>query len=553
VPVGLRKGKESLDFKRDIATFPAPENIRTPSESAAEPATILAVDDDEVSLQILRELLELHGYRVLVASEGTVGVELFEKERPQLVITDIRMPYMDGIEVLRRISEIDDAVPVILVTGHGDLENAIKALRRGAYDFLQKPINTEILLNTVSQGLEHYRLRRFERNYTRVLEAQVEERTWELARTNDFLKGILNSSTGVSIVLTDFDQTVLFWNTGAEKIFGYTSEEMIGSKISQLYVDEDKDTPNAAIKLFSAKQTGNGTVHSKIRQKAKDGRTLTISLAQSPMLDASGTVQGLLGLGQDVTEEVRLHEELVDSYQRIQRIQDSSIFALAKLAESRDGETGLHLKRIRKYCKVLCQQLRTHETYKDMLTDQFINDLVQSSILHDIGKVAIPDAILFNPNKFGVEEYETMKRHTIHGGQALEDAAIETGEQSFLSVARDIAYCHHEHWDGRGYPYGLKGDNIPLAARIVAIADVYDALTTARRYKRAFSREESRGIVMEQSGKQFDPDVVRVFAEVEEQFWRIRSNYSAEAEIDISGFFKSYSDNAVEPSSVRKR
>ena len=228
-------------------------------------------------------------------------------------------------------------------------------------------------------------------------------------------------------------------------------------------------------------------------------------------------------------------------------------FALAKLAESRDGETGLHLKRIQKYCKALCDQLRTHDTYEDMLTDRYINDLVQSSILHDIGKVAIPDAILFNPNKFGVEEYETMKRHTIHGGQALEDAAIETGEQSFLSVARDIAYCHHEHWDGNGYPYGLKGDHIPLAARIVAIADVYDALTTERRYKRAFSHQESRDILVEQSGKQFDPDVVRTFLEVEEEFWRIRSAYSTEAEVDISGYFKSYSDDTEEPGSVRKR
>lgn len=542
-----------MDFERDTKRTPAPETALPPPDSAAEPGTVLAIDDDDASLHLLRELLELHGYRVLSAREGAVGVEIFEKEHPQLVITDIRMPHMDGIEVLRRVREIDDAVPVILVTGHGDLENAIKALRRGAYDFLQKPINTEILLNTVSQGLEHHRLRRFERDYTRVLESQVEERTRELARTNDFLTGILNSSTGVSIVLTDFDQNVLFWNTGAEKIFGYTSEEMVGSNIAHLSVDGDDDARSVLAGLHNTLETGNGTVHAKIRQVAKDGRLLCISLALSPMLDSSGKVRGLLGLGQDVTEEVRLHEELVDSYCRIQRIQDSSIFALAKLAESRDGETGLHLKRIRKYCKVLCEQLRAHDTYRDMLTDQYVNDLVQSSILHDIGKVAIPDSILFSPNKFGVEEYETMKRHTIHGGQAMEDASIETGEQSFLSVARDIAYCHHEHWDGNGYPYGLKGDHIPLAARIVAIADVYDALTTERRYKRAFSHEESRDILVEQSGKQFDPDIIRAFLEVEQEFWTIRSTYSSEAELDVSGYFKPYSDDGEEHFPVRKR
>lgn len=495
----------------------------TRSDRGSDPAVVLTVDDDEVTLGLLRELLEIKGHNVVSASDGRTAIASFEKERPNVVITDIRMPETDGLEVLRRVREIDETVPVILLTGFGDLDNAVRALRHGAYDFLQKPINPEILTNTVRQGIEHCRLKRFERDYTNILEAQVEERTKELAEINDFLKGILDSSTAVSIVLTDFDDTVVFWNRGAERIFGYTSQEMVGSNIGRLYPD-DGSTSQTMRQLRDTIQTKHGTVHTQIREISKDGNVLTISMVLSPMLDASGNVRGLLGLGQDVTEEVRLHEELVASYERIQRIKNSSIFALAKLAESRDGETGSHLRRIQSYCRVLCEQLRARTRHRDILTDRFIQDLVDSAILHDIGKVGIPDSVLFKPGKLGQDEYETMKEHAILGGRALEEAARETGEESFLLMGRDVAYYHHEHWDGSGYPTGLKGEEIPLAARIISIADVYDALTSERRYKKTYSHEEACAILSEESGRKFDPELIREFLEVQDQIRDIREH-----------------------------
>lgn len=491
------------------------------ADRESDPAVVLTVDDDEVTLGLLRELLEIKGHNVVSASEGAAGIAAFERERPNVVITDIRMPNTDGLEVLRCVRELDDTVPVILLTGYGDLNNAIRALRHGAYDFLQKPINPEILVNTVRQGIEHCRLKRFERDYTHILENEVEERTKELARTNDFLKGILDSSTGVSIVLIDFDDNVLFWNRGAERIFGYTSEEMIGSKIGRLHPD-DGSTGQTMTQLRDKIQTEQGTVHTKIQQISRDGNALTISLALSPMLDVSGNVRGLLGLGQDVTEEVRLHEELVASYERIRRITHSSIFALAKLAESRDGETGSHLRRIQAYCRVLCERLRHEEKHREVLSERFIADLVDSAILHDIGKVGIPDSVLFKPGKLGQDEYETMKEHAILGGRALEEAARETGEESFLSVGRDVAYYHHERWDGSGYPAGLKGEQIPLAARIISIADVYDALTSERRYKKTYSHEEACAMLSQESGQKFDPELTRAFLEVEDAIREIR-------------------------------
>jgi response regulator RpfG family c-di-GMP phosphodiesterase len=301
---------------------------------------------------------------------------------------------------------------------------------------------------------------------------------------------------------------------------------MLGNLVTILYPEGGRNQ-QAVEDIRARVAESTGTVHAKLDHVAKDGRLRTISMALSPMYDPSGQFGGVLSLGQDVTEETRLYQQLEDSYERIRRLQGSSIFALAKLAESRDGETGFHLRRIQDYCRVLCENLRNQPKYQAAMTQEFVDDLVQSSVLHDIGKVAIPDSVLFNPRKFAVGEYEIMKQHAVHGGRALEEAAEETGEKTYLSMGRDIAYYHHEHWDGNGYPYGLQGEEIPLAARIVAIADVYDALTTERRYKRAFSHEEAVSVILDSSGKQFDPALVDVFIAIEGRFRDIRRRYSA--------------------------
>jgi len=220
----------------------------------------------------------------------------------------------------------------------------------------------------VGPGLEQKRLK----NLDEATEIAAEA-TKEWAQTKDFLEGILHSSSGVSIILTDFDQNILFWNKGAENIFGYTSEEMVGSKITRLYQGDGLTAETVEMLREQILQKG-GTLRAQVRQVAKDGRELTISLAISPMIDAAGNVRGILGLGQDVTEEARLQEELLKSYKRIQKIQRSSIFALARLAEFRDKETGQHLKRMQAYCRLLCCRLRLRDKYSELMTEQFIDD-----------------------------------------------------------------------------------------------------------------------------------------------------------------------------------
>lgn len=208
---------------------------------------------------------------------------------------------------------------------------------------------------------------------------------------------------------------------------------------------------------------------------------------------------------------------------------EMTIFAMAKLAESRDPETGSHLERVRSYCQVLAQHLRAIDKYRDVIDDEFVRLIYQTSPLHDIGKVAIPDCVLLKAGRLDEEEFEIMKTHAAQGAITLEAAMKKYPNAGFLRMARDIALTHHEKYDGSGYPNGLAGENIPLCGRVVALADVYDALTSRRVYKDAFTHHMARSIIVEGKGKHFDPDIVVSFLANEQTFVDIRQRYRDES------------------------
>jgi len=207
-----------------------------------------------------------------------------------------------------------------------------------------------------------------------------------------------------------------------------------------------------------------------------------------------------------------------------------AIFGMAKLAESRDPETGRHLERIRDYCRILGQCLAGGNGLKETLTGEYIETLYLTSPLHDIGKVGIPDSILLKPGRLDDREFQVMKTHTEIGAQTLGSAVQQYPGVQYLCMARDIALSHHERFDGRGYPHGLGGEDIPLCSRIVTLADVYDALTSKRVYKTAVTHDIARGIIEEEKGKHFDPRVVDAFLEREDAFLQTRSRLADEAE-----------------------
>ncbi len=367
---------------------PAPPQPRPPDH-------ILVVDDDDGIRQLLVSQIKAVGHPCRSAVNGEEALDLVVVEpRPALVVSDVQMPGLSGIELLQRLKRLDPNLQVVMVSGHHDMAVVRQALRDGAYDYLIKPFELEELANTVSRALEHYHLLKQNEAYRLNLEKMVEAQTREILETRDL-----------------------------------------------------------------------------------------------------------------------------------------SLITLAKLAESRDNDTGLHLDRMAEYSRRLAYEVARRGSYGDLLDDQFIHQLYRSSPLHDIGKVGIPDAILLKPAALTDVEFNVMQRHTTIGGDTLRSVIDIHKGHTFLMMAMEICYSHHERWDGNGYPSGLVGSQIPIAARIVTLADAYDAITSKRPYKQAYDHEEAIRRITRDRGLHFDPVLVDAFLECHVDFESIkdRINTSLEA------------------------
>lgn len=221
-----------------------------------------------------------------------------------------------------------------------------------------------------------------------------------------------------------------------------------------------------------------------------------------------------------------LEQEVRRRTAEVTMVQDVSIMAMASLAETRDSDTGNHIRRTQYYVRAIAQKLRAHPDYQQQITDQYLDALFKSAPLHDIGKVGIPDRILLKPGKLTDEEFTEMRRHTNYGRDAIVHAEEQLGiSVDFLNTAKEIAYSHHEKWDGSGYPEGLKGTDIPLAARLMAIADVYDALISRRVYKEPMPHEKALAIILEGRGTHFDPLIVDYFMAMSDELQDIAARF----------------------------
>ncbi|MBV8466833.1 MAG: two-component system response regulator [Burkholderiales bacterium] len=222
-----------------------------------------------------------------------------------------------------------------------------------------------------------------------------------------------------------------------------------------------------------------------------------------------------------------LQAEVEHRTHEVQVIQDVTIMALASLAETRDNETGNHIRRTQNYVRLLATQLQHHPRFRTELDEATIQMLYKSAPLHDIGKVGIPDSILLKPGKLTADEFEIMKTHTTLGRDTIAAAEkLLDAPSSFLRLAREIAYSHQEKWNGSGYPQGLAGDAIPVSARLMAIADVYDALISKRVYKPAFPHSQAIDLIREGRGEHFDPDMVDAFVQVADQFHVVAKRFT---------------------------
>ena len=260
-----------------------------------------------------------------------------------------------------------------------------------------------------------------------------------------------------------------------------------------------------------------------------DDRIKWVHVRSTTPYDSSENASWSHGTIQDITD-MKLIEEKLQQYnyhleelvnEKVQEISESqmaTIFALVKLSESRDDDTGAHIERTSSLCRLISERLSALPHLENIINDTFIDNMYKASPLHDIGKVGIPDAILLKPGKLTFAEFEIMKTHTTLGFDTLFQVQKRYTHNSFLKIGMEIAKSHHEKWDGTGYPQGLSGEEIPLSARIMALADVYDALRSKRVYKEAFSHEESCAIIEEGSGNHFDPLLIKILHENDKAF-----------------------------------
>ena len=289
-----------------------------------------------------------------------------------------------------------------------------------------------------------------------------------------------------------------------------------------MYVVHGQRIPNLdATVLTHQRVTGVHAINSLLITSLK-----SFSFAVALIIGLLGTVLNVFMVKRIVDEDKRIQMQLEQKVEertdQLRQTKNAIIFGLAKLAESRDNDTGEHLDRIRKYVTILAKDLAN--TY-DEIDEEYIYNLGIASSLHDIGKVGIPDSILLKPGKLTSLERSIMEKHTIIGGECLEAISSKLGDNDFLEMAREVAYWHHEQWDGNGYPHRLADDEIPISARIVAVCDVYDALTSRRPYKRGMTHSESRAIILSGAGQKFDPEVISAFLRHEAEFQQVARRY----------------------------
>jgi len=221
-----------------------------------------------------------------------------------------------------------------------------------------------------------------------------------------------------------------------------------------------------------------------------------------------------------------LEQQVLARLDEVHRLQDSSIFVMVSLAEFRDECTGNHVRRTQYFVQLIAEAAAEHPLFRHVLSKSEIHVIAKSAPLHDVGKIAIPDPILLKPGKLTTEEFEIMKTHSRRGYELLQNASLSMGGKGdFLKVAQEIALSHHEKWDGSGYPQGLVGEQIPLSARLMALADVYDALTSARPYKKAFTPDKALQIISEGRGTHFQPELVDIFVKLKPQLIEITQKY----------------------------
>lgn len=507
-----------------------------------EPArgTVLVVDDDASSRRLARKLLERDGFEVHEACDGHDALAKVPTIHPDVILMDAQMPNLDGFECTRKLSANPSTceIPVIMVSGQTDEKHVEAGFGAGAREYITKPFrHGEFVLRVRAMTeLFHGKQDLVESNGVRGEQARAMQLLFDLSRSLASAKDLdtivdhtatataeLLNSRRVSVLLPDDTGLNLFVASaiGIDDELARKILVPLGSAIAgRVFVSGKPTVVNAAGEAIDCTSRYESEFFASAPLASK---ALSVPAKVIGVLNVTERHGGRPFEPQDIEYLDLVCNMTASAIERIQSGQAREhahaaiVIGLAKLAEHRDADTGKHLERVTQYALLLAKELRKSPQHASTIDDRFLEHLKQAMPLHDIGKVSIPDAILLKPGVLTDAEFSAIKRHTLVGANAIQSMIEQAPEADFLRMARSIAHCHHEWFDGSGYPRGLSGDEIPFVARTAAVADVYDALTTARPYKEAFPHDKAVGIIRETSGSHFDPVVVDAFLNVEKQ------------------------------------
>jgi PAS domain S-box-containing protein len=412
--------------------------------------------------------------------------------------------------------------------GSLDPQNTIYAVINSFFFFaiiagtaIQSMDDITVRLNSLRAKNNIYEINQKLYTYTSNLESLIVKRMAEQAESDLKFRDLYSSLMDLAILI-DRDGIIHMANEQSTTLLGISPKDLRNFNLREVVHSQDMET-DILDEIIAKIGIGLDLHDLQLQLKKNSGTYIDVELSGNRVV-MEKSVPFYQLVFRDISITKQMERQILESERLIDTSRQATIFGLAKLAETRDDDTGAHLDRIRLYVYILAHQLKENPELAGTVTKDFTEDIFLSSILHDIGKVGIPDRILLKPGKLTEDEYEIMKSHCIYGNTTLKQAEKDSENTSFLQMGQDITLYHHEKWDGSGYPEGRAGKTIPLAARIVALADVYDALTTSRVYKPAYGHDFSKKIILNGRGGHFDPDIVEAFLLGENEFKETRMN-----------------------------
>lgn len=462
---------------------------------------ILIIDDEKNIRESIKRTFRQDDYLFYEAENGQQGLDQVEKEKPHILILDLNMPIMDGRQFLKKLKpKVSDSFSILVLTGQG-FEKEIKyCYEHGARFFLGKPVSK-------------YEMRGLVKNMI-ALERFKEKSKSELSIVYDAL-----ASSPSGTVIIDLKGVVTYANSAFYAMFQFDEKENIkGKRLINVIQMAETDVLQS---LINTENDGK-RVAKEMQVKFKDRDSMFMEVTTSNVSDHEDNIIGRMISFEDITKRKQSEQkqkiyardlakslkDLKISQQNLQKAYLDTIYRLSIVAEYHDKDTGRHIIRVSYYSEIIAKNMG--------LSNQVIWDIKHAAPMHDIGKIGIAPDILNKPSSLNKEEFDLVKKHPQIGKMILSNS-----ESSIIRMAEDIAAYHHERWDGGGYPDGLSGEEIPLSARIVALVDVFDAITTERPYKKPFSIDVACEIIRNESGKHFDPQVVKIFFDSLDEFSKI--------------------------------